>query len=213
RRVPDGISKEHGEVGNVRPDVDYRRAVFFFVGRKRRFASRYLIDHGVSDGHAGAIDRRDHILTSSDRRGYDVDAGLEPHAEKPYRVPDTVLAVHGEFLGKDIDDLTVGRNAHRARLVDNAIDVVLRYVAVAPADGNYSTRVDSTHLHSAQPDVSGIDREARHHLSLLHCVSYGIDRSLDVDDHGLPNAARRRPSDADNLESVVLGNFTYDRSH
>jgi hypothetical protein len=50
---------------------------------------------------------------------------LETHAGHADRLADAFLVVDDEFLRQDVQDLLVGRDRHRARRVDHALDVAL----------------------------------------------------------------------------------------
>src|SRR5207247_11310919 len=74
------------------------------------------------------------ILPGRHGAGDDVHLDLEPYAAHAQRLAHAVLAVDDEFLGEDVQHLLVGRDRHRARRFDGALDVDRRHLLVLDRD-------------------------------------------------------------------------------
>src|SRR5262245_29428123 len=205
RGVPNRIAIEDRQVGDIRADVDHRRAVLFLVRRKSGLTTGNMVNNGVDDSHPRTVHRSDDVLPRRNRRRDHVHRRLEPHPQEAYRVTDSILSVYGELLRQDVNDLAIGRHAYSASLIDHSINVFLSDIAISAADRDNSARVDPAHLRAAESHVYRIDRQARHHFGLLDRVLDRVNSSLDVDDNRLADTARGRSPNADDLESIVFG--------
>src|SRR4030095_4373819 len=139
-----------------------------------------------------------------------MDACLQPHSKKANWVSNSVLSINRELLWQDVNDFAIGRYANCTCLVDYPIDILLGDIAIAAADGNDSARVDAAHLHTTQSDIDAVDRKTGHHFGLLDRTPDCLYGSFDVNHYRLAHTAGRCAPDTDDLQSLVLGNFTYD---
>src|SRR5262249_3828172 len=211
RSMAHRVSIDNGQVGDVRADVDYRGPKLLFVRGERCFGDRDVIDHRIGYHHAGAVHRCNHILPGGYRRRDNVNRCLKPDSQKTYWISDTVLAVDREFLGKDVDDLSIGWYADRSGLVNYTIHVLFIDFAVSTAYCDDSPRIEPLDLDTAQPNVDLIDWQPAHHLGFFNGALDCLHGSFDVDDHSLSHAPGLGPADPDDLHLVIFSCFARDQ--
>src|SRR5262249_41345946 len=161
--------------------------------------------------HAGPVHRCNYILSRGYRRGDHVNRCLQPDSQKSDGVSDTVLAVDGEFLRQDVDDLSIGWHADGSGLVDYTIDVLFIDLAVAAAYGDNAARIQSLHLDSTEPYIDLIDRQTAHHLGFFNSALDCFHGSFDVDDHSLSPAPGLGPANPDDFHLVIVSGFAGDQ--
>src|SRR5690606_33620049 len=84
-RVPEAAALEDREVGGAAAVVAKRHAQLALVGRQHRLGRRDLLEHGIDDGDAGAVDARDEVLHRRRAPRDDVDVHVEPGAGHAHR--------------------------------------------------------------------------------------------------------------------------------
>src|SRR5262245_19111648 len=200
-----------GKIGNVRSDVDYCGSKLLFVRRERPFRDRNVVDHSIGHHHSGPVHGCDDILPGRYRRCYNVNRCLQPNSQKPYWISDAVLVIDREFLGQDVDDLSIGRHADRPGLIDYPINVFFIDLAVSAAYRDYAARIESLHLYAAQSYVHLIDWQPAHHLGFFNSALDCVHRRLNVDDDSLSHAAGLCPANPDDFDLVTFGRFARDQ--
>ena len=119
----------------------------------------------------------------------------------PIGLPDAVLVVDGEALGERVEDLAVGRQAHRPGGVHRARDVDGGDLAGAPLDRHDTLAVDPPDVPAADRHVDGVHLDPGHLLRLGDRALDGLDRRLDVRDHALSEPPRGVLADADHVDA------------
>ncbi len=202
--VPEAAALEHREVRRAAADVHQRDAELLLVGRQHRFAGGQLLEHGVDDLDAGAVDARDHVLHRRRAAGDDVDVHLEPAAGHADGHGDAVLVVDDEVLRQHVEDLAPARQRHGARGVDGALDVLARDLAVAAGDGDDAPAVERLDVRAGERQVHAVDLDAGRELGLVERALDGLGRRVDVVDDAAPDALRLGQPDADDVEAAVV---------
>ena len=211
RGVVNGAVDEDRDVGGPAADVGQAHPqLLFVVGQDRLAGGELLEDHVVHLEPAAAHAFHD-VLGGAHGPGDEMDLGLQPHAGHPHRLPDPLLLVDDELLGEDVQDLLVGRDRHRARGVDDAIDVAVGDLAVADRDD--PVRIEAADMAAGDPGIDRSDLAAGHELGLFDGPLYGLHRGLDVDHDALSEAARRIGADPDHLDRAIAGGLPDDRDH
>jgi hypothetical protein len=148
--------------------------------------------------------RRTHLIDVLRRRhraGDDVHLDLEAHAAHADRLAHAALAVDDEFLGQDVQDLLLGRDRHRARDLDHALDVERRDLLLL--DRDHAAGVEALDVAAGDAGVDLVDLAVGHQLDLLHDARDRIHRGLDVHHHAALEAVGRLGAEADHVEPPV----------
>ncbi len=104
------------------------------------------------------------------------------------------------------------RDCDRLRVVERAIDVVL-VDAVAAADADHATAVDRRDVRAGQADERGADLVAGGALRFVDGFGDRAAGLIDVDDHALAHALRRRQADAQDAQSGAAGRGLFHVRH
>ena len=162
-----------------------------------------------STSQAAALHALDDVLRGAVGTGDDVHLGLQAHAGHAERLADAFLRVDDEFLRQDVQDLLVGRDRHRLRRVDHAVDVAGCDFLVADRDD--AVRVQAAHVAAGDAGVHRVDLAAGHQLGFFDRALDRLHGRVDVDDHALLQAARRMRADADDFDRAVGDDLADDR--
>src|SRR5438105_3719456 len=95
----------------------------------------------------------------------DVDIVPERKARHADRLAHVLLAVDDEFLAKNVQDLLVGGDIHRAGGVDRASDVARTHLAVL--DRHHAGRIEAADVAAGDADEGRDDLAVGHQLRLL----------------------------------------------
>ena len=108
----------------------------FSVSVRTASAGGQRVDDQFVDLDAGRADALGQVLDGRGRGRDDVRLDLEAQGAHPERVLDALLAVDREPAPLDVEHLAIGRDRHRARDVDGAVDVLAGDLAVVTGDGD-----------------------------------------------------------------------------
>src|SRR5262249_12686731 len=97
------------------------------------------------------------------------------------------------------------RQRNRLGGVDGAPDVLARDLAVLSGDRDDAAAVERLHVRARQPEVDGIDLDARRQLRLVDGLLDRLDRRLEIDDHAAPDAPRLRRAESDDAQTPGVG--------
>ena len=211
--VPEAAALEHREVRGAAADVHERDAELLLVGREHRFARGQLLEHGVDDLDAGAVDARDHVLHRRRAAGDDVDVHLEPAAGHADRHGDAVLVVDDEVLRQHVEDLAPAGQRDGARGVDGALDVLARDLAVAAGDRDDAAAVEGLDVRARERQVHAVDLDAGRELGFVERPLDRLGRRVDVVDDAAADALRLGEPDADDVEAAVVHELADDDRH
>ena len=100
----------------------------FSIRSQNRFARGELLEHGVTDGDAGAVHARDDVLRRRHAARDDVNVDLEPRPRHADGRADAILLIDDEILREHVENLASGRESHRFGGFDGA-DVLARDLA------------------------------------------------------------------------------------
>ena len=178
-------------VGGPGADLDQTNAELDLLLGQHALAGRETRAHDVFHVEARAVHALDHVLDGGLRAGDDVGLDLEPVTCHADRVPHAILAVHGVGPRNDVDDLAVGRDAHRSARLDHAVDVVLADLMVWVSDGDDPHRVLAPEVRAPDVDNHRLDALPGH---ALRGDGGGLDRSdcfFEVDDYAFAQAVGR----------------------
>jgi len=114
-----------------------------------------------------------------------VDVRLEPGPDHAQRVGDSVLPVHRELAGHDVDNLMILRDLHATGGVDDPGHVFLRDLSILAGDGDHSATVEGADIRAGDAHPGAGDLDPRHDLRLLGGALDRLDRGVDVDDVAL----------------------------
>ena len=205
RGVFDCAFGKNGDVGGSAADIHQADPQFLFIGRKCCFGGCQLLQNDVCHIQAGAIAGLDNVLGARHCPCDDMHLSLQADAAHAERFADTVLLVDDEFLGEDVNDLTVHGDGDCLGGVDHPAYVLLDHLAVF--DGDHTLGVDPLDMTTGDAGIHRFDLATGHQLGLADRFANRADRAFDVDDHTFAQAAGRACADADDINSV-LGDIT-----
>src|SRR5581483_7681259 len=131
-------------------DVDEAGAEVDLLRREHAFTRGEAGAHDVVDVEARAVHALHHVLDRGLRARDDVRLHLEALARHADRVAHALVAVDRVGARDDVHDLAIGGDADRARGFDDALHVVLAYLAVRPRNGDDAGRVLRPHVRAAE---------------------------------------------------------------
>ena len=175
------------DIGGATADIDQADAEILLVVGEHRVGGSERLQHEVIDLQATAAYALDDVLRRRHRPGDDMHLRLEAEAAHADRLTDAVLVVDDEFLREDVQDLLVGRDRHRARGLDDAIDVHRRHFLVL--DRDHAIRVETLDVAAGDSRIDLFHLGVGHQLDFLDHARNRRHRLLDVDDDALPQAA------------------------
>src|SRR6266704_2575375 len=210
-RMADRAFAEHRDVARSAADVDQAHAELFFVLGERGERGRKRLQDQIVYLQAAAAHALDDILRGRHGAGDDVHLDLEPYAAHAERLAHAVLAVDDEFLGEDVQHLLVGRDRHRARRFDGALDVDRRHLLVL--DRDHPRRVEALDVAAGDPGENALDLAVGHQLGFLERALDGVHRRLDVYDDALLQALGLVAAHADDVQAPVGKQFRDHRHH
>jgi hypothetical protein len=201
---------EDREVGRAAADVDHGHAEFTLVWGQHGLGGRHLLQHGVDDVDAGAIDAGDQVLHRRRATGHDVDVHVEARPGHADRVGDAFLVVHREVLWQHVEDLAAARQGERLGGIDGAPDVLARDLARLARHGDDTAAVEALDVRARERQIGRVDLDARRQLGLLDRLLDRLDRLLEVHHRATADAARVGGPDADDLDIAVVGHLADD---
>lgn len=185
--MPDGTAIEYGDIRRAAADIHETDTEFHLVLGQHRETRCELLEHDVIDLQAAALDALDDVLRRARGAGHHMHPRFEPHARHADGLADTFLTVDDEFLGQHVQDALVRRYRHRARGIDDPIDIRSRDLAVT--DGDDAVRVQAPHMTAGNPREHRIDLATGHQFGFLDGALNRVDRGLDIDDDTLLQTA------------------------
>src|SRR6266581_2808775 len=210
-RMADRAFAEHRDVARSAADVDQAHAELFFVLGERGERGRKRLQDQIVYLQAAAAHALDDILRGRHGAGDDVHLDLEPYAAHAERLAHAVLAVDDEFLGEDVQHLLVGRDRHRARRFDGALDVDRRHLLVL--DRDHPRRVEALDVAAGDPGENALYLAVGHQLSFLERALDRVHRRFDVHDHAFLQAFGLVAAHADDVQAPVGKQFRDHRHH
>src|SRR5207253_8036490 len=156
------VVDRHG--GGAGADVHQADAQLDLLLREHALARGEAGAHHVLDVEARAVHALDDVLERGLCAGDDVSLDLEALPGHAHRVAHALLPIDRVAARDDVDDLAVGRDAHSARSLDDALHVVLTDLTVGARHGDDASRVLGPDVSAAQRDDHRLDALAGHAL-------------------------------------------------
>jgi hypothetical protein len=182
-------------------DIHQGHSQFLLVVKEDRFAGRQLLQDDVIDLQAGPVAAADDVLGRGSRSGDDVHLGFQPHSGHPQGLHDSVLVVHDEFLGQNVQDLPVVGNGHGPRRIDDPLDIIFGDFPVF--DRHHPVAVEPADVAPGDSAVNRADLRPGHQLRFLHGFADRFHGGVDVDDHPLAHSLGGMGADPDDVHPGV----------
>src|SRR2546422_6233686 len=179
-RMADRAFAEHRDVARSAADVYQAHAELLLILGERCERGRKRLQDQIVHLQPAAAHAFDGVLRRRHGAGDDVHLHLQAHAAHAKWFAHAVLAVDDEFLREDVQHLLVGRDGHRARRLDGAIDVDRRHVLVL--DRHHPGRVEALDVAAGDPGENALDLAVGHQFGFLERALDGVDGRLDVYD-------------------------------
>jgi hypothetical protein len=184
RRVPHAVVHDRREIGRSAADVNHRDAEFPLLRRQDRFAGGQGLEDQIHHLEPRPVDGADDVLGRGDGAGDDVHLDLQARPEHADWILDPFLIVDREPPRQDVQDLSVHRDRHGFRRLDDSLDVGRGHFAVL--DRDHPSAVEPLDVRPGNSGIDRVDLHPRHQLGLLHRLLDRFDRALDVDHDALP---------------------------
>ena len=145
------------------------------------------------------------------RTGHQVNLGFQAHSGHPQRLLHPLLVVDDELLGKNVEDLLVGRDGHGLGRIDDPVHVLLKHLPVAHRHD--PVRVDATNVAACYARVHRIDLASRHELCLFHGALYGLHGGLDIHHSPFLQTPGGVRTQTNHLQQTIRRNLRHDSGH
>ena len=185
--MADRALRPHRQIGRPAADIDQADAEFLLVVGKHGIARRQRLQHQIVYFQPAAAHALDDVLRGRYRAGDDMHLHFEAETAHADRFADAVLVVDGKLLRQDVQDFLIGRNRHRPRCFDDAVDVHRRHFLVL--DRHHAVRIEAADVAAGDTGVDVTNLAVGHQFDLLQHPRDRRHRILDVDHHAFFQSA------------------------
>jgi hypothetical protein len=115
---------------------------------------------------------------------------------------DLLLAVDLVLLRDHVDDLAIGWNRNRLRLLDDAFDIAGLYLLVP--DRDHADLVSGLDVSARDACIDRVDLAARHELRFFGSFPNGLDRGINIDHHTSTKSLGWVTADPDDVDALCI---------
>src|SRR5690625_3895684 len=179
--VADGILLKDSQICCASAYVDQYHTCFLLlviqngVGRSQRFQDD--IGHCIP----GAFHTAVKVFSCRHQSGNDVNFSFHPHTAHPHRITDTILTVHNELLGDDVNNLLIRRKHNLLTILKNPFNILHGYLFLLIIDSDNPFASDTPDMVPCNTDIDSTHLNSGCQFSLIDSCSDGIDGFVDID--------------------------------
>src|ERR1043166_3688323 len=134
-------------------------------------------------------------------------------AEHIHRIGDAVLSIHQKVLANGVNDMILGRQVDRLRVLDAVLDIVLGNFPVGGYNRMHATIVKTAHMTSSHPKINAANFDVGHLLGLDDGVAYVFLGKGSIGNLPLSHTARTRLSEAHDIQRAIRAEFSDHSAH
>ena len=205
--MTDVFSGKNRQICSAAANIQQNRTQFFFFLRKNRFTRCKRLQHNIKYIQPGTVGAFNDIMCGCHSSGDDVNFSLKPDPCHSYRILNSGLVIHNEFLRQHMNDFTIHGNRNRPCSINNPFNIAL--ADLRPLNGDNSTAVKSGDMAAGNTSIYRGYFTARHEFSFFNSFLDGLHSRLDIDNDPFSKTNGRMGADPDNVD-LASGNLPDD---